>query len=66
MTVLSSQAYKGARDYYPEEKRIQNYIFDTWKRVVERYGYEEYGAPILENLEIYAAKSGQELVNDQT
>ncbi len=66
MTVLSSQAYKGTRDYYPEEKRIQNYIFDTWKRVVERYGYEEYGAPILENLEIYAAKSGQELVNDQT
>ena len=66
MTTLSSQAYKGTRDYYPEEKRVQNYIFDTWKRVVERYGYEEYGAPILENLEIYAAKSGQELVNDQT
>ncbi len=66
MTALSSQPYKGTRDYYPEEKRVQNYIFDTWKRVVERYGYEEYGAPILENLEIYAAKSGQELVNEQT
>jgi histidyl-tRNA synthetase len=45
---------------------VQNYIFDTWKQVVESFGYEEYGAPILENLEIYAAKSGQELVNDQT
>ena len=45
---------------------MQNYIFDTWKQVVESFGYEEYGAPILENLEIYAAKSGQELVNDQT
>lgn len=66
MTTLSSQPYKGTRDYYPEDKRVQNYIFDTWKRVVERFGYEEYGAPILENLEIYAAKSGQELVNDQT
>lgn len=66
MTALSSQPYKGTRDYYPEEKRVQNYIFDTWKRVVEQFGYEEYGAPILENLEIYAAKSGQELVNDQT
>lgn len=66
MTVLSSQPYKGTRDYYPEEKRVQNYIFDTWKTVVERFGYEEYGAPILENLEMYAAKSGQELVNDQT
>lgn len=66
MTSLSSQPYKGTRDYYPEDKRVQNYIFETWKRVVESFGYEEYGAPILENLEIYAAKSGQELVNDQT
>ncbi len=66
MTSLSSQPYKGTRDYYPEDKRVQNYIFDTWKKVVESFGYEEYGAPILENLEIYAAKSGQELVNDQT
>lgn len=66
MTALSSQPYKGTRDYYPEDKRVQNYIFDTWKRVVERFGYEEYGAPILENIEIYAAKSGQELVNEQT
>lgn len=66
MTALSSQAYKGTRDYYPEQKRVQNYIFETWKTVVERFGYEEYGAPILENLEIYAAKSGQELVNEQT
>ncbi len=66
MTVLSSQPYKGTRDYYPEDKRVQNYIFDTWKRVVERFGYEEYGAPILETLDIYAAKSGQELVNEQT
>lgn len=66
MTALSSQPYKGTRDYYPEEKRVQNYIFDTWKKVVEGFGYEEYGAPMLENLEIYAAKSGQELVNEQT
>lgn len=66
MTALSSQPYKGTRDYYPEDKRVQNYIFDTWKKVVEGFGYEEYGAPILENLEIYAAKSGQELVNEQT
>ena len=66
MTALSSQPYKGTRDYYPEQKRVQNYIFETWKHVVEQFGYEEYGAPVLENLEIYAAKSGQELVNEQT
>ncbi len=66
MTTLSSQPYKGTRDYFPEDKRIQNYIFSVWRAVVERFGYEEYGAPILEPLELYAAKSGQELVNDQT
>ncbi|MEO6109892.1 MAG: histidine--tRNA ligase [Candidatus Saccharimonadales bacterium] len=64
--TLSSQPYKGTRDYYPEDKRVQNYIFNTWRSIVERFGYEEYGAPILEPLDIYAAKSGQELVNEQT
>ena len=66
MTTLSSQPYKGTRDYYPADKRIQNYIFDTWKQVVQRHGYEEYGAPMLEPLEVYMAKSGQELAGEQT
>jgi histidyl-tRNA synthetase len=66
MSTLSSSPYKGTRDYYPAEKRIQNYIFATWRRISQRYGYEEYGAPLLEPLEVYAAKSGQELVGEQT
>jgi len=66
MSTLSSLPYKGTRDFYPEEKRIQNYIFSIWRKVSESYGYEEYGAPILEPLEVYTAKSGQELANDQT
>ena len=66
MTALSPQPYKGTRDYYPAEKRVQNYIFATWRRVAEQYGYEEYATPLLEPLEVYAAKSGQELVNEQT
>lgn len=66
MSTLSSQPYKGTRDFYPADKRVQNYIFATWKRIVQRYGYEEYGAPTLEPLEVYAAKSGQELANEQT
>lgn len=66
MSILSSQPYKGTRDFYPAEKRVQNYIFSTWKRVIQRYGYEEYGAPTLEPLEVYAAKSGQELAGEQT
>jgi len=64
--ALSTQPYKGARDLYPEDKRLQNYIFAIWKKVAEGYGYENYDAPILESYEIYAAKSGHEIVNDQT
>lgn len=66
MSTLSSQPYKGTRDYYPEDKRLQNYIFSVWRSVSERFGYEEYGAPTLEPLEVYVAKSGQELANEQT
>jgi len=64
--TLSSQPYKGTRDYYPKDKRVQNYIFASWKRVAQRFGYEEYGAPMLEPLEVYTAKSGQELAGEQT
>lgn len=66
MNTLSSLPYKGTRDYYPADKRVQNYIFDTWKRVAMRHGYEEYGTPMLELLEVYTAKSGQELAHEQT
>ena len=66
MSSLSTQVYKGTRDYYPEDKRLQNYIFGTWQKVVESFGYEEYGTPLLEPIEIYLAKSGQELANEQT
>lgn len=66
MAKLSSESYKGARDWYPEDMRVREYIFDTWKKVVKSYGYEPYDAPLLEPVEVYAAKSGQELVNEQT
>ena len=64
--ALSTKPYKGARDFYPEDKRLQQYMFGTWRRVVERFGYEEYDAPILEHLDIYQAKTSEEIVNDQT
>ena len=66
MTTLSPQPYKGTRDWYPEDKAVQNYIFATWKKTVESFGFKEYGAPLLEPLEVYAAKSGDELANEQT
>lgn len=62
---LSTQPYRGARDFYPEDMKIQNYIFDTWRRVCRLYGFEEYNFPILEPFEIFAAKTGEEIVNQQ-
>lgn len=66
MASLSSESYKGARDWYPADMRVREYIFSKWRQVAARYGYEPYDAPLLEPIEVYAAKSGQELVNDQT
>lgn len=66
MSSLSTNPYKGTRDYYPADKRRQNYIFGVWARTAKRFGYEEYAAPLLEPIDVYAAKSGQELVGEQT
>ncbi len=63
---IGTDAYKGVRDFYPEEMFIQEYIFSTMSEVAERFGYDEYGASILEPTELYASKTSDEIVNDQT
>lgn len=63
---LSTDSYKGVRDFYPQDLAVQNYIFSIWKKVSESFGYEEYGASVLESAELYRAKSGEEIVNEQT
>ncbi len=62
---LSTQPYKGARDFYPQDMRVENYIFDTWRRVCKSFGFEEYSFPILEPFEIFSSKSGEEIVKEQ-
>ncbi|MEN9921723.1 MAG: histidyl-tRNA synthetase, histidyl-tRNA synthetase [Candidatus Parcubacteria bacterium] len=63
---LSTDNYKGVRDFYPEDYKVLEYIFTTWKSVLSRYGYEQYDASPLEYAEIYKQKSGEEIVNEQT
>ncbi len=63
---LSTDNYKGVRDFYPEDYRVLEYIFNTWKGVLKKYGYEQYDASPLEYSEIYRQKSGEEIVNEQT
>lgn len=62
---LNTQPYKGARDFYPKDMQVRNYIFDVLKGVAKKMGFSEYDAPILERWEIYAAKTGEEIVNKQ-
>ena len=64
--MLSTLPYKGTRDFYPEDKRLQKVVFNQMRKVVESYGYEEYDAPIIESVDLYKAKSGEEIVNEQT
>ncbi len=63
---LNTEAYKGVRDFYPEDMFVQNYIFNIFKKVCESYGYNQYDASVLEPADLYRAKSGEEIVNDQT
>ncbi len=60
----------GFRDFYPEplpqpdlwSADARNYIFDRWRSVARRYGFHEYDGPPLEPLELFTAKSGEEIV----
>lgn len=63
---LSTEPYKGVRDFYPEDMAIQKHIFAVWRKVAESYGYEEYNASILEPAEMYSAKTNEEHIKEQT
>lgn len=59
-------AVKGTRDFYPETMAIRTWLYRTIAKVSERYGYQEYEGPYLERIDLYAAKSGEELVKEQS
>jgi histidyl-tRNA synthetase len=59
------QPVKGTRDFYPEQMALRSWLYNTIRTVSESFGYQEFEAPILETIDLYAAKSGEELVNEQ-
>jgi histidyl-tRNA synthetase len=59
-------AVKGTVDFYPELMGVRTWLYNKIRIVSEAYGYQEYEAPILETYELYAAKSGEEIVNKQS
>jgi histidyl-tRNA synthetase len=60
------RSVKGTRDYYPQEMGARTWLYVNMRQVSEAFGYSEWEGPMLESLELYAAKSGEELVNKQS
>jgi histidyl-tRNA synthetase len=59
---MKTKALPGFRDFYPIDLALRSHIFETWRAVATRYGFEEYDGPPLEPLDLYTAKSGDEIV----
>ncbi|TAG32691.1 MAG: histidine--tRNA ligase, partial [Verrucomicrobia bacterium] len=55
------QSLPGFREFYPEALALRNHIFRQWRRAAHAYGFSEYDAPVLEPLELYKRKSGDEI-----
>ena len=62
---LSKLPYKGTSDIYPRDMQVREFVFNIWRKVAKKFGYEEYDAPLLEDANLYKVKSGDELANNQ-
>jgi histidyl-tRNA synthetase len=64
--MSSVQPVKGTRDFYPDKMAFRQWLYSTIREVSEAFGYQEFEAPLIERYDLYAAKSGEELVNEQS
>ena len=67
-TIISSSVldvhhfnYQGTRDFYPDEFRVRSWLHGKWTETSNKFGFEQYDAPILESEEMYVRKSGEEI-----
>jgi len=60
------QSVKGTREFYPYEMAMRSWLYAKIRSVSESFGYQEYDGPFLESIDLYAAKSGEELVKEQS
>ena len=56
-----TQGVRGTRDFYPEDMRVRNWLFEKFHSAARSHGFEEYDAPVLETEELYTRKSGEEI-----
>lgn len=60
------QSVKGTREFYPEDMAVRTWLYQMIREVSESFGFEEWEGPFLEKIDLYAAKSGEELVKEQS
>ncbi|MFQ5942096.1 MAG: histidine--tRNA ligase [Anaerolineales bacterium] len=60
------QSVRGTRDFYPNDMSFRQWLYAKIRSASERFGYQEFDGPFLERLDLYAAKSGEELVKEQS
>lgn len=60
------QTVKGTREFYPEQMALRNFIYEKVRAASQAFGYQEYDAPFIESIDLYTAKSGEELVKKQS
>ncbi len=60
------KAVRGTREFYPQEMALRNWMYSKIRQVSQTFGYQEWDGPFLESIELYASKSGEELVKEQS
>ncbi len=59
--MATFQSLPGFREFYPEDFARRNHLFRRWRQAAQTFGFAEYDAPVLEPLELYKTKSGEEI-----
>lgn len=57
------QNVKGTTDFYPEDLRIRQHVFDRWKTIAKRYDFQEVESPVMESIELLTKKEGEDTVS---
>jgi len=60
---ISLQPPRGTRDFYPDELRQRAWIFDHFRTIARRFGFEEIDAPVVEHESLFTRKAGEEIVD---
>jgi len=59
--MATFQTLPGFREFYPDALARRNHVFRLWRQTANAFGFQEYDAPVLEPLDLYKTKSGDEI-----